>query len=178
MARVCRSRSSARTTSKLKKQEVHRLAGNESSPEQVHTFFYEKDRSHPQLTLTVCLNEAKLHMEVNTGAAVSLIREDTFSSLWPESSRPPLQPSSVLPWTYTGEQLSLLGQVSINMSYGGKCHKLPLLIVHGNGPSLLSRDWVSTQVGRVISATHQEHVQLTGHSGEAHCSVSGQAWLG
>ena len=36
-----------------------------------------------------------------------------------------------------------MGQVSVNVSYGGKCHRLPLLIVRGNGPSLLGRDWVS-----------------------------------
>ncbi|KAL5515654.1 hypothetical protein EMCRGX_G000851 [Ephydatia muelleri] len=82
-------------------------------------------------------------MEVDTGAAVSLISDATFKSLWPEASRPPLQPSSVLLRTYTGEQLTLVGQVSVNVSYGGKCHRLPLLIVRGNGPSLLGRDWVS-----------------------------------
>ena len=78
VARVCRSRSSVRTTSKQKKQEVHRLAENESSPEQVHTLFYVKDRPHPPLTLSVCLNKAKLRMEVDTGATVSLISDATF----------------------------------------------------------------------------------------------------
>eukprot|EP00731_Ephydatia_muelleri_P012303 Em0006g1197a len=58
----------------------------------VHTLFYVKDRPHPPLTLSVCLNEAKLRMEVDTGAAVSLISDATFKSLWPEASRPPLQP--------------------------------------------------------------------------------------
>ena len=95
-----------------KKAEVHRLAGNESSPEQVHALFYEKDRPHPPLTLTMHLNEAKLRMEVDTGAAVSLISDATFKSLWSEASRPPIQPSSVLLCTYTGEQLTLVGQVS------------------------------------------------------------------
>ena len=81
VARVCRSRSSARTTSKQKKQEVDRPARNESSPEQVHTLFYVKHRPHPPLTLTVRLNEAKLSMEVDTGAAVSLISDTTFKGL-------------------------------------------------------------------------------------------------
>ena len=81
-------------------------------------------------------------MEVDTRAAVSLISDAAFKSLWPEASRPPLHSSSVLLRTYTGEQLTLVGQVSVNVSYGGKCHRLPLLIVLGNGPSLLARVWV------------------------------------
>ena len=157
-----------------KKQEVHRRAGNESSPEQVHTLFYVKHRTHPPLTLTVRLNEAKISMEVDTGAAVSLISDTTFKGLWPEASRPPLQPSSVLLRTYTGEQLSLLGQVSVNVSYGGKCHKLlPLLIVRGNGPSLLGRDWVSTLALKLeeLSVLHTRNVDSLQGILERHAEV-------
>eukprot|EP00731_Ephydatia_muelleri_P025027 Em0017g110a len=56
----------------------------------VHTLLYVKDRPHPLLLITMCFNEAKLRMEVDTGAAVSLIMcgdgplllgRDSFSTL-------------------------------------------------------------------------------------------------
>ena len=159
VARVCHSRSSVRTTSKQKKQEVHRLAENESSPEQVHTLFYVKDRPHPPLTLSVPLNEAKLRMEVDTGAAVSLISDATFKSLWPEASRPPLQPSRA---TNTG-----------GPSFRQRVVRMPQITLADSAWKRPFTPWQrlglgpGAEAGRVISATHQERGQLTSHPGEA-----------
>ena len=82
VARVCRSRSSAKSANKHKRQEQREFPGDGSSPEQVHTLFYVKDRPHPPLLITMCFNEVKLRMEVDTGAAVSLISEATYKRLY------------------------------------------------------------------------------------------------
>ncbi len=78
-------------------------------------------------------------MEVDTGAAVSLVSEKTYRSLFP---RTPLQPSTAKLRTYSGEPLMVQGQQMVQVQYGEQRAKLPLLVVRGSGPSLLGRDWL------------------------------------
>eukprot|EP00731_Ephydatia_muelleri_P017292 Em0010g390a len=70
----------------------------------------EWDKVHPPLTVTVEVNKAKLCMEVDTGAADSILSESTFQRLWPEGARPLLRQSAVMLRTYSGEKLSIRGR--------------------------------------------------------------------
>ena len=81
-------------------------------------------------------------MEVDTGAAASVISEKTYWALWPKQRRPQLQDTSILLRTYTGEQLKVKGQVAVAVCYGGTTMSLNLLVVAGSGPSLMGRDWL------------------------------------
>ena len=45
--------------------------------------------------------------------------------------------------TYTRETIKVLGSLSVNVAHNGQLKSLPLLVVAGNGPSLLGRDWLS-----------------------------------
>ena len=94
------------------------------------------------VTLCVLLNDSPLEMEVDTGAAASVISEKTYWALWPKQRRPQLQDTSILLRTYTGEQLKVKGQVSVAVCYGGTAMSLNLLVVAGRGPSLMGRDWL------------------------------------
>ena len=85
-------------------------------------------------------NGEKTAMELDTGAAVSVISSTTKAKLFPQ-----LKPesTSVILATYTGEKLSVLGQIMVDVKYG-KLHKqLPLYVVKGDGPSLLGRNWLT-----------------------------------
>ncbi|KAL5506357.1 hypothetical protein EMCRGX_G007979 [Ephydatia muelleri] len=93
--------------------------------------------------VAVELNNSSLRMEIDTGAAVSIISETTYTGLWSKNVRPPLLQSTVLLRTYTGEVLSVKGQVMVNAKYQDQARQLQLLVVRGNGPSLLGRDWLS-----------------------------------
>ena len=44
--------------------------------------------------------------------------------------------------TYTGESLNILGSISVMVDYKNQKEKLHLLIVEGDGPSLIGRDWL------------------------------------
>ena len=99
------------------------------------------DRVAP-FTTAVEIQWATLHMEVDTGAALSLISETTYSQQWPPTHAPKLEKSLVMLRTYTGEELKLLGQADIKVQYGNQAADLHLLVVEGNGPSLLGRDWL------------------------------------
>ena len=79
-------------------------------------------------------------MEVDTGASVSLMAEDTFKSHLPHIQ---LEPSSAKLVTYSQEKLHTRGQVSLNVAYSDQEASVPLVLVSGSGPSLFGRNWLS-----------------------------------
>ena len=82
-------------------------------------------------------------MEVDTGASVSVISETTYrSSLWTDKERPPLRDSTARLRTYTGEPIDVLGEIVTDVKYRTQKKQLKLLVVRGDGPSLLGRDWL------------------------------------
>ena len=71
-------------------------------------------------------------MELDTGAAVSVISEHTYHSTWPHD-RPALQQSSIKLQTYSGEELEVIGSISVQVCYEDQQEELPLLVVRGTG---------------------------------------------
>ena len=86
---------------------------------------------------------APLWMEIDTGAALSLISKTTYSQLWPEGRAPTLEKSPIRLCTYTGEELKLVGKAVVKVCVDNQEEVLDLLVVEGSGPSLLGRDWLS-----------------------------------
>ena len=76
-------------------------------------------------------------MELDTGAAVSIISTTTKAKLFPQEK---LTNSSLILTTYSGEQLKIAGQMLVNVKYGRQQHQLPIYVVNGNGPSLMGRN--------------------------------------
>jgi len=72
-------------------------------------------------------------MELDTGATVS---QSTFKRLFPGTE---LQQSSTKLHSYSGESISVLGQLQVDVSYDDQCVALPLLVVSGKGPNLFGR---------------------------------------
>ena len=73
------------------------------------------------------------------GAAVSLMSEKTYRKMFPEM---PLQESRTVLKTYSGEPLRVIGQRECRVKISGQSAKLPLIVVTGEGPSLLGRNWL------------------------------------
>ena len=73
-------------------------------------------------------------MELDTGASVTLIS----TRVWKQSlNKIPLETTSMVLKTYTGEMLKIRGQVMVKVTYQGQeVDQLPLLVVEGSGPSL------------------------------------------
>ena len=95
------------------------------------------------LKVTVIVNGTNLEMGVDTGASASIISEQTYNQLWPQDQRPKLQPTAVKLRTYSGEQLTVKGVVSVAVQYNGQSESLSLIVANGRGPSLLGRDWLT-----------------------------------
>ena len=91
-------------------------------------------------TVEVKLNRKPTTMEVDTGASVSLMAEDTFKSHLPHIQ---LEPSSAKLVTYSQEKLHTRGQVSLNVAYGDQEASMPLVVLSESGLSLFGRNWLS-----------------------------------
>ena len=105
-----------------------------------YTLFTLNSSSSKPIQVSVMIDKQQLLMEVDTGAAVSLVSEETYSRMWPQKS---LQQATTVLRTYSGEQLNVCGCMNVEVVYGHQQLTLPLLVIKGNGPSLLGRDWLS-----------------------------------
>lgn len=78
-------------------------------------------------------------MEIDTGATVSIISNETRKKLFPEAI---LAKSSLLLKTYTDEAMPVAGEMNVVVKYGLQTENLTLTVVEGSGPSLFGRDWL------------------------------------
>ena len=88
----------------------------------------------------VTVNHSQLSMEVDTGAALSIISKATYERLWMPSEAPPLQETQARLKSYNGDgycsRRRNLCRCKISKAL------LPLIVVNGSGPSLLGRNWL------------------------------------
>ncbi|XP_077869380.1 uncharacterized protein LOC144360591 [Saccoglossus kowalevskii] len=89
------------------------------------------------------LNGVPTTMEIDTGAAVSLISEQQFKKLKVGQQALQLHTEG-LPRlrTYAGNCINPLGQTELEAREADTIHKLKVLVVPGNGPNLIGRDWL------------------------------------
>ena len=80
-------------------------------------------------------------MELDTGAAVSVMSQQQQQDLFPQAQ---LQPSKVILRTYTAVCVGVVGTLPVRVVYGEQKQDLSLVIVNGNGPALFGRDWLSS----------------------------------
>jgi len=98
----------------------------------------ETRSAHP-ITVDIVVNGKTLSMELDMGAAVSIISEQTRRSTFPD---PPLRKSTAVLQTYTGELMTVVGEMEVQVNYGAQSPNLPLLVVSGKGPSPNGCDWL------------------------------------
>ncbi len=100
---------------------------------------YTLTNNNTPLHANLLLNGTVVRMEVDTGAAVSLMPISKFRVFFPHSS---LRQSRVTLRTYTGELMEVQGEVVMEVQYSEQKKSLPLVIVAGNGPTLPGRNWL------------------------------------
>ena len=138
IAKVCRSKL------KMQKSETHLMPAEDNPDPQEYSLFHTQgcNRS-PPILITLKVNGVDLTMELDTGATLSLISEKTYKELFPAETAPHLQSSKAQVKTYTGEVIKILGAVEVEITHNEQKRQLNLLLVAGEGPSLLGRDWLS-----------------------------------
>ena len=142
ISRVCRSK--ARVQPKQESKPVH-VAEEFPSPDDSPEYFLYPVRasSVSPLQTTVTINNKDVHMEVDTGASLMVISENTVAKIWRPNQAPTLQPTTVKLRTYTGSEIPVVGTMTVKVQHYDQQLEMPLVVVAGSGPSLLGRDWLA-----------------------------------
>ena len=117
--------------------------------------------------VTLLVDEQEVQMEVDTGASLSLISWNTYQKL---KKKTRMRPSMTNLRTYSGERVKVLGILDVEVEYKKQKQALTLLVVEGNGPSLLGRNWLTKirldwnsiyhMTSREVEATAARHPRL------------------
>ena len=117
IARACRSKLKANNfkreeqTQSSRKKQTHKVtvdSSDEEETEEYSLFNVGIDEKRPCYAVTPNINGVDVTMEIDTGAAVSVISEKTYKELVTEAELV-LQPTNVNLRTYTGERIAVLG---------------------------------------------------------------------
>ena len=96
-------------------------------------------RSSPPILVEVQVNGQELTMEVDTGAAVSIVSEQRLKKVLPHAE---IKATDVKLKTYMSERIPLLGVTRVTVKYREQRKKLTLYVTKGEGPTLLGREWL------------------------------------
>lgn len=130
------------------KKRVYHLEGEESTSEEsadeyplhhITASVQAGSRRSPPLQVELLVDEKPITMELDTGAAYTLVNETTFKQLWPKKE---LKPSHLRLTTYSGEEIPVVGSREVSVHYGSQVSDMSLIVVKGKGPSLLGRNWL------------------------------------
>ena len=104
--------------------------------------YYSFSNRPSPIVVQITVNGAQLPMQLDTGASLSIISEETYNTLWTPATTPTLQESDVKLKTYTGTVIPVVGVLEVTVAYKDQSCKLSLVVVKGSRPSLLERDWL------------------------------------
>ena len=127
------------------KNRTHHMRATKSEESQglMYSLYTVKGPRPDPIITSLNVDGQILEMEVDTGATLSIVSEETWRRHWTRP-RPRLEQTHDTLRTYTGQCVKIKGIVDVKVEgKKGECHTLPLMVVPGNGPSLLGRNWLS-----------------------------------
>ena len=111
----------------------------DSSEWGIFTVHSKLETTQPSIKVELEINNAEVIMELDTGASLTIMSESTLKQKLPNLK---LQASTVMLKTYSGEQLKVLGQAQVKVTYKTQEVEVPLIVVAGDGPTLFGRNWL------------------------------------
>ena len=134
------SRKSYRETARTYRLDDDKLSrSSEDSSSDEYELHYMGKRSTEPVQVQMVINGKRLDMEVDTGAALSLISDAKRKAMFPKEK---LRPANIILKTYTNEPIEVMGTLNVRVQYEGQLKKLVLVVIAGDGPSLLGRNWL------------------------------------
>lgn len=130
---------------KVKKKHIHQvdytaMQQSDDSDENELAHVMSVSSNSDGYWVTPLLDGKAIPMQVDTGAAVSLMAESTYKENWPDLS--PKKPKLTLK-TYTGELVPLVGVMDVTVELNRQNVKLPIYIVKGSShATLMGRSWL------------------------------------
>ena len=129
-----------------------------------YTLYSLGEQKAEPYVVKVFLNEESVKMEVETGAAMSVIGEDTFKALKKKHPQLKVNETKVRLHTYTGEQAKVTGQIKMSVKYEEQEVVLPVLVIQGKGPKLIGRNWLQEKLNwRNIFQLKKAHMHTNTH---------------
>ena len=175
LARVCRSRPNLGRQAISKN--AHHLVETEeelefaSDDEDAYHMFAVRSKSCKPIIRTITINGVPTPMELDTSAAYSVITQITYQRIAQQKGVSDLEPSDLKLRSYSGQLIKVLGQLPVVVTHGEKQYELYVLVVDGEGPDLLGRDWmdvlkITFSVGEVHTVKQESSLQeiLAKHS--------------
>ena len=92
-----------------------------------------QDGRTPPIDVQVEVEKVSIPMEVDTGVSISTVSENQYHKLWPRRDYQ----------TYSKEPITVVGSTDVNVVYQGQTATLPMVVVKGDGPTLLRRNWLT-----------------------------------
>ena len=89
-------------------------------------------------TVDIEIEGHKVNMQLDTGAAVSIIPETLYNKILTKRHLTRTRPLR----SYSGDKLDLLGESQVSVKYGAQTMTLPLVVVKGSKVPLLGRNWL------------------------------------
>ena len=78
-------------------------------------------------------------MEIDTGASVSVVSESFYKQYLAHMQ---LNPTAKKMRSYSGDTLQVLSELDVNTTYKKQQARFPLVVIAGNHPALLGRNWL------------------------------------
>ena len=147
IARVCRNKGRQRgNRDRQSTERAHHIQEDKpetDEQEDTYTLLNVTSGRAKPIRVTVSLNGVKIIVEVDTGAAVSILSALTYNQLCEANGKLNLMRSNIKLKSYTDHQIEVLGSCSVTVKYEDHERKLSVLVVKGQGPCLLGRNWMS-----------------------------------
>ena len=116
---------------------------NSSDEELEYNFFNFKGKDKtPSYRENLMVNDIDINMEIDTGASFSVINEKTFQEICRGKEDLDLKQTEISLRTYTGEKITPKGITEVVVEYNNQVNRLPVLVLKGNGPNLIGRNWL------------------------------------
>ena len=152
IAKACRSQAKPQRAPRTKRRSVHQVGEEPSTDESEDSEISfvtasvdsvaagERGERDAPITACIMLDGKPVTMEIDTGAAKTIMSGKTFHKLWPGRS---LDSTPVRLQSYLGESIPVLGSTLVHTSYESQTADLSLIVVEGNKPTLLGRNWLN-----------------------------------
>ena len=141
IVRVCRSKGVQRRPPR-KTYYVEEEEDQETPGDGTYSLFAVRNQACDPILRDVCINQVPIKMELDTGAAVSVITQRTYQKIAQQNRIQPLQHSDLKLKSYSGETIPVLGCVPVVVRHRQQECELFVHVVDGEGPDLMGRDWL------------------------------------
>lgn len=113
----------------------------------------------PPIEVQVLICGTDIILQVDTGAAFTIVNERTWRSI---RHAPPLHSAQLALRTWNDSPVHILGQATVPVQYNGLSRNLEVIVAKGGGPNLLGRNWLGPLdvIIKLNFITDLEHRQL------------------